>query len=437
MSPCRTGSARALSLLLLLLLLSSSSLVLSVLGSSASDGDEDDDEDDFEPHQLVIIGVDGLRGSASTSRWMPFVHRMASTHGVYTPKARTVTTTVSMPGWIAVLYAATPAEYGCSNNREHCAAPAEVGTYRSLLDVLEYERSYSITVMAEHEIIDRALRGQRPVERFSSDGRSMLERLSDEHRLPQTDRRALFVHFDGVDHVGHAMGYESPNYLAQVRCVDWQISQIVDRLWRWEPQRTTFVVVADHGGRGFEHEGLERLSLDTLQVPLAMWGYGVPSGVTLFSEAVDSVQLAPTLLTLLGYGEDIPPYWLHPPIAPVVRAAIDQRLITSSSSSSTLTERSDVRSVRGFAGDVGSSSSSSSPSPSLSHSVLTVEHPPPDGDGYHPECPSHCPTPQLAAHRHATVSSYLVLACSLLALAVSAFGLDATRRRRFAARWRP
>lgn len=282
------------------------------------DSNYDDDDDDL-PHQLVIFGVDGLMGSKSTPRYMPFIYNMVSrAGGVYTSKARTVQTSYSKPGWISIFYAATPSEYGCKDNFK-CNVPSDTSGFKSILDILEYEYNYSIQIHAEHDVIDHAFGNKRSVIKHNSWTKSMMEYASSEQNLPQTNKRVLFFHFNSVDHIGHSLGYGSHNYDASVMCVDWQISQMTMKLWEWEPERTTFLLVSDHGGLNYEHDTFD---LESLQVPIAMWGYGVAKHVNLFSNPMDNIQVSPTLLYILDY--EIPEYWKHKPVEKCKDTTINQ-----------------------------------------------------------------------------------------------------------------
>lgn len=238
---------------------------------------------------------------------MPFTNSLLAQHGVHTAKARTVTSTEALPGWLAHFYASTPAESGCATDAR-CDAPPEVDGTQSLVDVL-VDYGYAVELCAEGAALSEALRDRYPVKRFGRHTRDMMNYGLDESVLPQTDRRLVLFHFDAVQHVAHAHGYDSDIYHAQVLCLDWQLQQLVHALWQYWPQRTTFVLISDHGGSGYQHTTFD---VQSLQVPLGMWGYGIAQGVDLFTKAVDTTQMAPTLLEALGY--DIPASWLHPPI---------------------------------------------------------------------------------------------------------------------------
>jgi len=91
-------------------------------------------------------------------------------------------------------------------------------------------------------------------------------------------------------------------YDEEIAFVDQQIGRLADELaQRGVLDRGLLVVTADHGEELFEHEGFEHghaLWDEVLRVPLLLFGAGVPSGRR--SEAVSSVDVAPTLLAFAG-----------------------------------------------------------------------------------------------------------------------------------------
>lgn len=292
-------------------------LIALFLISTSAMAEDTDDEDDNLPHQLVILGVSGLTSRAFSPANMPFLYNQASKHGAYTTKMRTVSSAYETPAWISILYGATPEEYGCESDSQ-CDLPSDVQGYRSLLDLLEYDYGYAISLFSEHNQDDpfsgvspitEALRKQRTVSHYSGGTLDMLHRAQDERHLPQTDQRILFFHFTGADRMGHSMGYDGEMYHAEVQCIDWQLQMLCDALWEYEPERTTFVLVSEHGGSGYEHNNFD---VHTIQVPFAMWGYGVKKGVNLDRKATTTPQIAPTIIYSLDM--DVPEEWVHVPL---------------------------------------------------------------------------------------------------------------------------
>ena len=285
--------------------------------SEAIEDSEEGEDDDEDAHQLIIFAISGLSGISSGSRYMPFVNKLSSAHGVRTTKARTVSSTHSLPGWIGHFYAATPSEYGCID--DSCSLPPEQSNYHSILDVLQYDYNYAISIHSNEcsqinneNIIEKVFKNKYPVSCHPlwEDRDSFIKIASSEENLPQTNKRVIIFHFSGLDIIGQSMGYGSYNYRSHITCIDQQIKQITEKLWKWDEENSTFLLISNHGGHKYNYN---KFNLDSIQVPIAMWGYGIKEKVNLFTKSIDTTQVAPSILNCLEY--DIPEEWNHKPIS--------------------------------------------------------------------------------------------------------------------------
>lgn len=290
-------------------------LLLNVGTFSGAFENENLSDDDDDSHQLVVFAIEGLSSAAFSQTFMPFIFKMGTSFGVSSTSMRAVENTFSVPSWTAHFYSDTPAQSGCRGNG-HCELPSEILSQKSLLDVLENDNEYAIKILSECDDdepnpLEDTFRRQRVVEKFPLSSREMMDRLMNEQVLPQTNRRAFVIHFSSLVKAGQAHRWDGESYNAHAYIVDWQISQICKSLWEYEPERTTFVVISNHGGSGY---GFHNFDLKTLNVPLAMWGYGISrEGKSLTGKAHDTTQTAPTIIKAIGF--EVPSnHWSHRPI---------------------------------------------------------------------------------------------------------------------------
>ncbi len=117
----------------------------------------------------------------------------------------------------------------------------------------------------------------------------------------------LFLHFDDVDHAGHAHGYSSsvPEYLAAIEQVDRQLGQVLEALAH-RPERSQedwlILLTTDHGGSGTGHGGQ---SADERRIWVIAHGAAVlPREV---SPGPGHTVIARSLFEHLGL--DCPPSW--------------------------------------------------------------------------------------------------------------------------------
>ncbi len=110
----------------------------------------------------------------------------------------------------------------------------------------------------------------------------------------------LFLYQGQVDAAGHRVGWKTPAYTNACENVDANIGTLLAALdGSGLRDRTTVLVLADHGGAGRDHGGA---SLDCFEVPFVLSGPGA-AGMRL-REPVILADAAPTILSLLGL--DVP-----------------------------------------------------------------------------------------------------------------------------------
>lgn len=291
--------SRSLSLTLLALLLISSSAW----------ADCPDDVDSDADHQLIVFSVSGLLGRVVTPRYMPLVHKYV-TQGTHTTSMRTTHDTKhSKLGWISAFFASSSSEFGCDDNG--CdSVPRVSDDMRSWVDMLEQDHGYAVTLLSERRDVMVDVLERDDVDGFHQCTMRMFRHLVDA-TLPNAHRRLLLFDVGCVDRLGHVSGFGGFNYFAQVACLDRQLSFLIDKLWAERPNSTTFMLMANHGGTDFGHASFE---IQTIQVPFAMWGYGVAQDVDLWDQPTEVEQIGPSLLTALGYSDCIPSSWLYHPI---------------------------------------------------------------------------------------------------------------------------
>jgi hypothetical protein len=96
-------------------------------------------------------------------------------------------------------------------------------------------------------------------------------------------KRYTFLHFADPDKVGHSSGWGSPAWSNSIVNLDQQIGRILDAI-QTDPMlsnHTVIIVTADHGGAGNGH--WMGSGTKVFQIPLLLWGSGIPAGVDLYS----------------------------------------------------------------------------------------------------------------------------------------------------------
>jgi arylsulfatase A-like enzyme len=106
----------------------------------------------------------------------------------------------------------------------------------------------------------------------------------------------MFIHFAGVDSVGHSKGWGSKEQLAAIADIDKCIGQIIDVLTELRLADSTVVILtADHGGAGRSH-GSE--DVRSRHIPWIVVGPGIRKGYDLTNNRDLTVEVYDTFTTL-------------------------------------------------------------------------------------------------------------------------------------------
>lgn len=109
----------------------------------------------------------------------------------------------------------------------------------------------------------------------------------------------MFIQLDDVDEAGHAHGWGSDAYCAAMEDADQCVGILIDALERAGISEETLVmVIADHGGVGYDHGGFSQVELF---IPFIARGAGISKGIRLPEDAgLSLLDVAPTALHALG-----------------------------------------------------------------------------------------------------------------------------------------
>ena len=206
--------------------------------------------------KVLIIGIDGCRADALELANTPAIDNLIS-NGIYSPDALNDDITISGPGWSAILC-------GVWSDKHLSVDNSFVGTdytnYPPLFKRIEDFNSdlNTVSICNWNPINDYIVQNHAD---FKLNVSSDLE-VSNEaiNYLSSNDPDCMFLHFDDVDHAGHADGF-SPNvsqYITAIEGVDAYISPIIQSISQ-RPNYTNedwlVLITTDHGGLGTSHGG--------------------------------------------------------------------------------------------------------------------------------------------------------------------------------------
>lgn len=268
---------------------------------------------------VIIIGVDGLSPDGVRKAETPVLHDMMA-RGSWSLHARGVLPTTSGANWASIINGVGPEQHGVTSNDWKVGEfnfPTSVagsgGFFPSIFQILtdqhpawEVGSIYNwdgFGNLYDHRFVDYDVHGK------DEDETAALAAAYINAKRPTF----LFVHFDHVDHAGHADGHGTAPYYAAVAKADALIGRIrqatVDA---GIADSTVILVTSDHGGVGKGHGGE---SLAELEIPWIAYGKAIKPGVQL-DLPINTFDTPATAAWLLG--AKIPFAWLGRPVTAAI-----------------------------------------------------------------------------------------------------------------------
>jgi predicted AlkP superfamily pyrophosphatase or phosphodiesterase len=201
----------------------------------------------------LVIGIDGARPDAVQKANTPALDQLAAT-GASTFQATTQlkAPTLSAPGWASILTGVDAdkhlmvANEGFENRNQQ---------YPSFLWRAQHAGKPVFLAPAWIGILQ--LTESEKLEHTAWGGDPLVTKLMTES-LQTSDNRVFFIHYDAVDHAGHATGFspDNPEYIQAIEGVDSQLVSLVQTIHErpnYDQEDWLIVATTDHGGEGTSH----------------------------------------------------------------------------------------------------------------------------------------------------------------------------------------
>lgn len=248
------------------------------------------------PH-VVVIGIDGLSAAAVTPSRTPVIARLLQ-QGAGTTQARAVLPTMSSANWASHLMGAPPRRHGIRGNDwrrdrwDHVAlCDREIGAGWPTVFDLAHDAGLRTAAFYDWigigRFIPRADRRQYTHTEWLATWWAI-------RHLRLSRPNLTFVHLDHVDAAGHAYGFDSAQYFAQVARADAMVARFLTAIERARMRDTLLLVISDHGGIGKIHGG------DSDAETLVPWiAYGPQAAMQTLPQ-VEVTATAPMIAQALG-----------------------------------------------------------------------------------------------------------------------------------------
>lgn len=241
-----------------------------------------------ESRHVLLIGICGFRPDAIPPANAPYI-KLLMRHGLYALNATTQLTgiTGSDPGWASVLTGVEAVKHKVTNNSETSRINRShptllkwlnekklpaciVANDEDLLNILEPDvPQHKASIQTEFQAKANALLAAR--NKIKADTLTPLVQLSDSLTTDKTKAllasgsyNFIFLHYGGIDIVGHLSGFgpRNPLYLDAVERVDRHIGTLLDAIMLRPAigrEDWLIVIAADHSGEGYTHDQTNRV----------------------------------------------------------------------------------------------------------------------------------------------------------------------------------
>jgi len=238
------------------------------------------------PPKVALISIDGLRPDALTATEAPNILALAR-RGSYTFAAQTVFPSTTLPSHASMLTGVEPSAHGITFDEYRETFQLTTPTVFSLA-----RTAGKRTVMVVGKTKFKQLSVAGSVDSYVQATRGDVDVVNEAVVLLPAGFDLLFVHLPQVDHTGHACGWMSAEYVAQLQQTDEAVGRLVSLL----PPETTVILTADHGGQLKTHGTRDKVDMT---IPWIIAGPRVVHRGPL-SRPVRTVDTALTVLNLLG-----------------------------------------------------------------------------------------------------------------------------------------
>lgn len=226
-------------------------------------------------NKVLLIGIDGVRPDALLAANTPILDSLAST-GSYSYDALNEGITISGPGWSSLLTGVWPEKHGVSDNS---FSGSNYLNYPHLFKRIEEYNSalHTVSIAQWHPINDQIAVDIADLMIYAANHSDYVAQEAVNY-IYFGEPDAMFVHFDDVDHAGHAYGFapDVPEYLEAIELVDLRIGDIINAMKErnnYAAENWAILVSTDHGGIGTSHGGN---TIEERQIFLIVSGDSVP-----------------------------------------------------------------------------------------------------------------------------------------------------------------
>ena len=272
---------------------------------------------------VLVLGIDGWGGySLAKAHDIPNIRSLMQ-QGSYTLKKRSVLPSSSAVNWASMFNGSCPELHGYTEwNSRIPEIPSvelnEHGKFPTIFSILRKARPDVVTgCMAEWDgikhVVDSAVIDNYDLAPDYEHHPSLLCEMAERFIIER--KPTLFaVCWDQLDHTGHSVGHDTPEYYQTLAELDVYVGRLVQALkTAGIYDQTIIIVTADHGGKEKGHGGKTLLEMEH---PFIISGPGIRKGLVI-EEPMMQYDTAATLAYIFGLAT--PRSWMGRPVLSVFK----------------------------------------------------------------------------------------------------------------------
>jgi predicted AlkP superfamily pyrophosphatase or phosphodiesterase len=246
--------------------------------------------------RVLIISVDGLRPDVLLRAEAPNIEKMYR-NGAFTFWSRSTMVSLTLPTHVSMLTGVIPERHSIMWNSDLEFKTPVYPRYPTLFELAK-KAGYSTAMICgkdKFDIMDKP--GAIDFKFIPKTPKcENIEVVSNAVRILRENKpQVTFIHFPGVDVVGHAIGWGTPQQLAAITEADRCVGQVLATLDELKLTDSTLVILtSDHGGAGRMHGAEDARSRHT---PWIAMGPGVRKNYDLTQAADLQVEVFDTFGT--------------------------------------------------------------------------------------------------------------------------------------------
>lgn len=270
---------------------------------------------------VVMIGIDGWGAYSFEKAEIPVIKKLMA-EGSGTLKKRSVLPSSSAVNWASMYMGAGPEIHGYTEwDSKVPELPSRVldedGIFPTVFGLLRRScPDAEIGCLYEwdgiHYVVDsKALSFEKHItETPASKNTAKFAAQYIKEKHP----KLVNIVFDELDHVGHSVGHDTPEYYAKLKELDGYIGDIVQAVKdAGMIDNTIFVLTADHGGINLGHGGK---TMQEMETPFIISGKNIRKGLV-FNESMMQFDVASTVAYIFGLQQ--PQAWIGRPMLQVFK----------------------------------------------------------------------------------------------------------------------